>query len=451
MTVERKPQTRRDDRQEKRERFRPLTCRNDEERNIFFSIIVDERIIMERQIVCFKIPRLAVALARLEDPSLRIRPVAVAFAHTPRAIIHEASLEAEEAGVAQGLSVEQARRRCPSLQLVAPNSSRLTQAHHALLPFITPIAPIWESFRPGHFYLDLTGTTRLFGTTCDTAMRLERNVTSGLGLHAVAGIGTNKLVAHMASSLLTPPQLCDVRAGSEQDFLAPLPVSTLPGLRGAEGKALQTRLTDVNLQTLGDVSDVSFDALETICGRWGQRLYQWSRGIDFLPVLTPETVFSFTQSYLFEPDTIDHDRLIGGLSCLLDALCHDLRRQRRLCHRLMLTLLYSDQLTVQRSATLSTPTHWEVDMFPSAQTLLRRCFQRRVRIRSLIIRGNSFSPPPEQLSLFPQQDSNDPHMQPRPHRLALALDRLHTRFGMKIIQWGRSRMAAYSNSITNDY
>ena len=80
-------------------------------------------------------------------------------------------------------------------------------------------------------------------------------------------------------------------------------------------------------------------------------------------------------------------------------------------------------------------------MFPSAQTLFRRCFQRRVRIRSLIIRSNSFCPPPEQLSLFPPHELKEPQVQPRPHRLALALDRLHARFGMKIIQWGRSHMA----------
>lgn len=400
---------------------------------------------MERQIVCFGIPRLAVALARLDDPTLRTRPVAVAFAHTSRAMIQEVSPEAEEAGVVPGLEADQARRRCPSLRLVPPNPTRVAQAHHALVPFITPIAPIWESFRPGHFYLDLTGTTRLFGATCETTMRLERDVSSRLGLQAVAGIGTNKLVAHMASSLLTPPQLCDVRAGSEQDFLSPLPVSTLPGLRGPGGTALQTRLADLNLQTIGDVSDVSVEALEAVCGRWGHQLYQWARGIDYLPVVAPEASLSLTHSYLFEPDTIDRDRLIGGLSCLLDSLCHDLRRQHRLCHRLMLTLLYSDQLTVQRSSVLSTPTHWEVDMFPSAQTLFRRCFQRRVRIRSLIIRSNSFCPLPEQLSLFPPHDSKEPQAQPRPHRLALAMDRLHTRFGMKIIQWGRSHMATHSD------
>ena len=397
---------------------------------------------MERQIVCFGIPRLAVALARLDDPTLCTRPVAVAFAHTSRAIIHEASPEAEEAGVTPGLQADQARRRCPSLRLVPPNPTRVAQAHDALVPFIRLIAPIWESFRPGHFYLDLTGTTRLFGATCDTTMRLERNVTSGLGLQAVAGIGTNKLVAQMASSILTPPQLCDVRAGSEQDFLSPLPVSTLPGLRGSGGTALHTRLADLNLQTIGNVSDVSLEALEAVCGRWGHQLYHWARGIDFLPVFAPEASLPLTHSYLFEPDTIDDERLIGGLSCLLDSLCHDLRRRRRLCHRLELTLLYSDQLTVHRSSALSTPTHWEVDMLPSAQTLFRRCFQRRVRIRSLIIRSNSFRPPPEQLSLFPPHNSEEAQAHSNPHRLALALDRLHTRFGMKIIQWGRSRMAS---------
>ena len=81
-------------------------------------------------------------------------------------------------------------------------------------------------------------------------------------------------------------------------------------------------------------------------------------------------------------------------------------------------------------------------MFPSIRSLFRQCFQRRVRVRSLTIRSNSFRPPPEQLSLFAPEDGNDRQGQPpRPHRLALALDHLHTRFGMKVIQWGRSHMA----------
>ena len=69
-------------------------------------------------------------------------------------------------------------------------------------------------------------------------------------------------------------------------------------------------------------------------------------------------------------------------------------------------------------------------MFSSAQTLFRRCFQRRIRIRSLIIRSNSFCPPPEQLSLFLPHDSDDPQVKPRLHRLVSVLDHLRDRIGI---------------------
>jgi DNA polymerase-4 len=160
-------------------------------------------------------------------------------------------------------------------------------------------------------------------------------------------------------------------------------------------------------------------------------------------VFPPGTSPSLTCSHLFEPDAIDHAQLIGGLSTLIDTLCRDLRRQHHVGNRLTLTICYSDQQTISRSCTLATPTHWEVEMFTSIRSLFRRCFQRRVRVRSLTIRSNSFRPPPEQLSLFASDDGYDPKSQPlRPHRLALALDHLHTRFGMKAIQWGRSHMAS---------
>ncbi len=399
---------------------------------------------MDRQIVCIGIPRFEVALARLDNPTLRTRPVAVASVHASRAIIREVSGEAEDAGVVPGLPADRARRRCPSLRLVPPNPSRIARAHHALLPSITPIAPIWESYKPGHFFLDLTGTTRLSGTACDATMRLERDISHRLGLQSVAGVGTNKLVAQMASSVLTPPQLCDVRAGSEQDFLLPLPVSSLPGLRGPQGAMLRITLADLNLQTIADLVDIEREALEPVFGRWGHRLYHWARGIDSSPVLPSGTSPSMTRSHLFEPDAIDQAQLLGGLSTLIDTLCRDLRRQQHVGNRLTLILCYSDQQTVSRSCSLATPTHWEVEMFPSIRSLFRRCFQRRVRVRSLTIRSNSFRPPPEQLSLFAtEQEYGQQGQPPRPHRLALALDRLHARFGMKVIQWGRSHMTSH--------
>jgi hypothetical protein len=71
-------------------------------------------------------------------------------------------------------------------------------------------------------------------------------------------------------------------------------------------------------------------------------------------------------------------------------------------------------------------------MSPSAQSLFCRYFQRRVRIRSLIVRRNCFCPPSEQLSLFPRHDSDEPHARGRLYRLAMNLNRLRKGFRMKI-------------------
>ena len=392
---------------------------------------------MERQIVCIHIPKFEVALARLDHPSLRTRPVAIASMHTSRAMIREASLEAEEAGVFPGLPADRGRQRCPSLRLMPPNPPHVAKAHQALLSAIRPVAPLWEPMRPGHVFLNLTGTSRLFGATCDTAMRVERDMTQHTGLHAVAGIGTNKLVAQMATTVLTPSQLCDVRPGSEQAFLRPLLISAFPGLHG-QGATLRTTLADLNLQAVQDLTEASLEALEWVFGRLAIRLYQWVRGMDSSPVLPPDRLPTFQHSHLFEPDTIELPCLLGGLSQLTDRLCHQLRQRHHVCDRLTLIVRQSDHGMTYRSRSLATPTQWEVEMFPFLHTLLLRCTLRRIRVRSLTIRANSFRPPPEQLSLFDADGEAKSQKPPRAHRLGLALDSLRTRFGMKAIALWRS-------------
>ncbi|MGD9851323.1 MAG: hypothetical protein AB7T38_08650 [Nitrospirales bacterium] len=258
---------------------------------------------MERQIVCLHIPKFEVALARLDNPSLQTKPVAIASTHTSHTMIREASLEAEEAGVFPGLPTDRARQRCPSLHLMPPNPLHVAQAHHVLLSTIRPVAPLWEPVKPGHVFLDLTGTSRLFGSTCDTTMRVEHTVTQPTGLHAVASIGTNKLVEQMATTVLTPPQLCDVRPGSEQAFLLPLPISAFPGLHGPQGASLRTILTDLNIQAVQDLADATVETMEPVFGRWAIRLYQWVRGVDPSPVLLPDQRPPLQRFYLFEPDT----------------------------------------------------------------------------------------------------------------------------------------------------
>jgi DNA polymerase-4 len=170
---------------------------------------------MDRQIVCFGIPAFEVAVARLHDLSLSTRPVAIVLLNTPRAFLREVSAEAEQEGLVVGMSVDHAKRVCPSLHVLSPNPSRVRSAEASLLHIVSRYAPVWEPVQPGSFVMDLTGTGRLFGPAYDVASTVQQEVLAQYRLDGVAGVGSNKLVAQTAATLIQPSELYDVRPGSE--------------------------------------------------------------------------------------------------------------------------------------------------------------------------------------------------------------------------------------------
>lgn len=185
---------------------------------------------MDRQIVCFAIPSLEIALVRLGHPQLRTRPLAVATLGTPRALIREISPEAERDGLHIGMTLDRARRLCPSLQVRLPNPHQVATATHSIFGVIQRYAPTWEPLLPGSLLMDLTGTTRLLGTACDVATKIQTEVLTQFHLEGAAGVGSNKLVAQTAATLIAPSELYDVRSGSERLFMSPLSIRALPGV-----------------------------------------------------------------------------------------------------------------------------------------------------------------------------------------------------------------------------
>lgn len=392
---------------------------------------------MDRQIVCLAIPSFEVALARLNDPSLRARPLAIAPLSTSRALIREVSREAEQDGLYVGMPIEQAKRLCPSLHILSPNPNRVRNADCSLLSVVSHYAPVWEPSQPGSFVMDMTGTGRLFGSACDVAAKAQQDILDRYHLDGVAGVGSNKLVAQTAATLVEPSELYDVRHGSEGVFMSPLLVRTLPGLhRPCMRKVLQ-RLDDLNLFTLGDVAESPLDALELAIGDYAGQLSRWAQGIDHAPVLHSTIQPSLEETVRLEPDEVDDPVLWGKLFDVLHRLCRTLRSQRRVCKSLSLTIRYSDQVEVTKRERLKWETCWEVDVSPHLYALFQRCFRRRVRLRQMIVSMAGLTAYAEQVSLFDEQPLDEQRRRERAQTLAVALDKLHARFGEQAIRYGR--------------
>ena len=329
---------------------------------------------MDRQIVCLAIPSFEVALARLNDSALRTRPLAIAPLDTSRALLREVSREAAQDGLSVGMLLEHARRLCPALHVLSPNPTRVRQAECSLLRVVSHYAPVWEPSQPGSFIMDLTGTRRLFGSASDVAAKTQQEILKQYQLDGVAGVGSNKLVAQTAATLIEPSELYDVRHGSEGVLMSPLSVRTLPELRRPCMRRVLDRLDDLNLLTLGEIAESPLDALELAIGDYAGQLSRWAQGIDHAPVLHPATQPSLEETVTLEPDEVEDPVLWGTLLDVLQRLCRTLRSQRRVCTCLTLTIRYSDQVEVTKRERLTLETCWEVDLSSPLYTLFQRCF-----------------------------------------------------------------------------
>lgn len=394
---------------------------------------------MDRQIVCFAIPSLEIALARLNQPSLRTRPLAVATIDTPRPLLREVSTEAERDGLHVGMTLDRARRLCPSLHVSPPNPRQVATADHSLLGIIQRYAPTWEPFLPGSLLMDLTGTTRLFGAACDVAAKIQAEVLTQCRLEGVAGVGSNKLVAQTAAALVGPSELYDVRSGSERLFMSPLSIRALPGVHRPCMRRVLKRLDDLNLRSLGDVADSPLDALEAALGTYAGQLSRWAQGIDPTPVLSPVALPVLNDTVTLTPDEVDDARLRGRLADSLQRLCRTLRSQRRICGGLSLTLRYSDQREVTTKARVMPETCWEIDLSGLLRGLFHRVFQRRICLRVMTVTLTDLTGLAEQGSLFDERPSEEQRTRDRSQRLAVALDHLHQRFGEQAIRYGRAQ------------
>ena len=383
---------------------------------------------MNRHILHLSIPNFPVAIGRVSRPELRERPVAIAPAHAPRSIIQAASCEAREEGISPGMPAHLALRLCPTLQIIPPDPALAQRAMESLTALSSNYTPLWEPERPGRLYLDLSGTMRLLGPPLDIAARLNREISNRLCLQASTGLAANKLISHIASDYLETSGICNILPGNEKTFIAPLLVSSLPGIG-----AIRTRLLleDLNLRHVEELTALSLSRLRLVFGEAAPLLQRHANGFDTSPVCPPDRPLRVVEETFLAQEENDDVFLIAAVWRLVEKCAFRLRHMRKgTCH-LSLTLRYSDGVTATRSIQLASPENHETVFVHFAIDLFRKACRRRIRVKSLRLACSRILPEKQQLSLFTASEHEN-----RRIRLEKSLDIIRNRYGLDKIGWG---------------
>lgn len=351
-----------------------------------------------RSILYIDPPAFCTTVEALVAPALRGRPLAVAAPGADRAVILALSAEARAAGIARGMAVRLARKRCPDLHLLPPNPRLYARASAALHEVLRVYAPVIEPRGYGHAFLDLTGTERLFGPAVDVAARIAREARQRVRLPLTVGVAGNKLVSEAATRvgrLGAAEPLVAVPGGGEAGFLAPQQVAILPAVPGD----IRIRLDEYQLQRIGQVAAIREADLCAVFGPRGRPLHQQALGVDPRPVLPPAVRAEFQASHTLAADTNDLGILHALLRRLTERLGARLRQRGLAARRLVVAVDYSDHAGARRAVPIAEAA-LDVELWSAARQALAPLLTRRVAVRRLAVTVDRLLEANLQLELF---------------------------------------------------
>ncbi len=233
--------------------------------------------VMERIILHSDLNNFFASVEAVKDPTLRGKAFAVAGDPDKRhGIILAKSQLAKKYGIRTGEPIWQAKQKCPSLLVVKPDM----KAYHYYSKLVQNIYRQYtdeiEPFGIDESWLDVTGSTRLFGCGPKIAYELRRRIREELGMTVSVGVSYNKIFAKLGSDLKKPDATTIISKENFKSIVHPLPVSDLLFV----GPSTREKLHQYGICTIGQLSSTDPQFLKSILGKTGVMLHQYAIGSD---------------------------------------------------------------------------------------------------------------------------------------------------------------------------
>jgi DNA polymerase-4 len=281
------------------------------------------------------------SVEQLLDPALRGRPISVGGS-ARGGVVLAASYEARAHGVRGGMPGWQARRLCPTLQFVGGHFHEYQRLAGEVMDVLYDVTPAIERISIDEAFLDVSGSTHLFGPPTTIATLLRRRVREEIGLPISIG----------ASQVAKPDGLVVVEPGHERAFLDPLPVGLIWGV----GPVAEQRLAGRGIRTIGELAQTPSFSLEKLLGQAaGSRLSALAHNEDPRRVVTSARARSVgAQSALGRRRPTP--QLVRAVLChLAERVATRLRAKDRAGRTITVRVRFTGMRSVTRSITLPAP------------------------------------------------------------------------------------------------
>ena len=296
----------------------------------------------------------AVKILREGGPDMRLVPSVVSGDPSDRrSIVTAASMPAKKLGVKTATPVSMALRTCPDLVILRGDWGWYKECSQGFISICREYSPVLQQFSIDECFIDMT--FRLAGRDpVAVATELKDRVRTELGFTVNVGVGSNKLLAKMASDFEKPDKVHTLWLDEVREKMWPLPVRDLLWV----GKKTEQRLLAYGIRTIGDLAAMPDASLARLVGRkFADQLHESANGVDDSPVDTEEwEAKSYSAERTFPKDLSDPkdiDRAFFNVACIV---AHRIRKHGIRASCVSMFIKYKDFSVAQKQRQLSAPT-----------------------------------------------------------------------------------------------
>ena len=387
--------------------------------------------IMGRHILHVDMNAFYASVEAQRHPELRKKPIAVCGSQEERhGIVLTANYIAKPRGVKTGMAVWQAKQCCPDLVILPPDMDEYIRFSKMARQIYESYTDQVEPFGLDESWLDVTGSTGLFGSPIAIAKEISERIKFELGITASIGVSNNKITAKLGSDYKKPDAITRIEPDNYEEVVYPLPVKDLLYV----GPATERKLHTVGIHTIGELAQAPPEFLIKRFGKMGTILHTFANGQDTSPVLKTDhisTIKSVGNSATTPRDLVCDEDVHLMLLLLAESVACRMRELMSRCTVVEVYIRDKDLSSFCRQRKLKAPTSSSKEIVKIAFDLFRTNYDWEKPIRSVGLRASGLITADSclQLSLFEDDIRRD-----KGEQLDAAVDRVRQRYGYESVR-----------------
>jgi DNA polymerase-4/DNA polymerase V len=366
-------------------------------------------------------------------PELRGKPVVCG---QERGIIAAASYEAKACGVKRGITLQEARTRCPQLVIRPTDYETCSLYSKRLFVIMRRFTPMVEEYSIDEGFADLTGLRRTYhGSYEKIALRMKETIERELGLTVSVGLSLTKVLAKLCSDFKKPSGFTAVPGTYIHKLLERLTLEEVWGI----GRNTAALLRKQGVYTPLAFARQTEDFHRRLMGKVGVELWHELNGRQVYQVNAEakETYQSIMKSKTFSPPSYEREFVFAQLVRNLESACIKARRHHLAARHVSILLRTQDFDHFVIGAKLTKATAHTAELTHILEQLYQEIFRDEVLYRATgVVLGELTPDDGLQLLLFEDRVKIE-----RLEQLSHIVDQINNKFGKHKLHFATSLLA----------